>query len=576
MTARRGVILVLLLIVLAVGVSVVGSLLFLAGGAPVSVPARATLYLKIQAPFDEVQPVSFLGALRHTETLRDVIDILRKAKVDTRVKTLVIMPQAQGAMWGQLQEVRAAILDFKSSGKPVTAFLSSGGAQEYFLASAADRIFMMPSGSLDLSGLATYDLFFRGALDKMGVYPDLLHIGDYKTYSNTFTEKGYTPAHREMSASLNHDWYDQLVKAIASGRKKSEADVIHAIDGGPYLANGAKAAGLIDVVGYEDQIDDAAPVQGTQPLDGEDYADAPVGAFGAGDGQRVALLYADGEITSGESSFDSPTGATLGAETFVTWLRKVRVDPTIRAIVVRIDSPGGSALASEAIWRELMLTKSVKPLVVSMGDVAASGGYYIALPADTIVAEPGTITGSIGVVTGKFVLADTLKKLGVAEDSVSDGQFAQIDSPFRPFTDAERARVKEQMQATYDLFVSRVAAARHQTADEINAVAQGRVWTGRQAQTLKLVDQLGGLQTAIQVAKQRAKLDLTKDVQLVVYPQKRSLYDFLSNPFGASVDAMLRLSVPPPADRALDMLASPLRLFGRAEPLTIMPEVFFN
>jgi protease-4 len=468
-------------------------------------------------------------------------------------------------------------VDFRKSGKPITAYLEYAAPQAYYIATAADRIAMMPAGSLDLSGIASYELFFRGTMDKIGAYPDLLHIGEYKTFSNTFTEKGFTPAHREMTRSMNHEWYDQLVKGIAEGRRRSEAQVIAAIDGGPYLAEGAKKAGLVDELSYEDQVDEAPPVKGTRRMEGEAYAKVPLGSIGLGDGPRIALLYATGTIASGTSSFDSPTGAVLGSETFVQWLRKARLDSAIRAIVVRIDSPGGSAIASEVIWRELMLTRGIKPVIVSMGNVAASGGYYIAVPADTIVAEPGTITGSIGVVTGKFVVKGTLEKLGVTEDSVSEGQFAEIDSPFTPFSKEQRARVEEQLHATYELFLSRVAQGRKTTSEKVDAVGQGRVWTGRQAVQLKLVDELGGLDTAIQIAKQRAKLDPSKDVQLVVYPPKRSVYELLSNPFGTSAESAVRLSLLGRQEaRLVDAFTSTLRLFRRGEPLMILPNVFWN
>lgn len=588
MSSRRGVLLVVTLILFAIAAST-GALLVLAlvAGAPPSVPANASLYLRIQAPFSEIEPLNVLSPLvAQPPTLRDTLAAIRKAKRDSHIKTLVIEPAAQGALWAQLQDVRAALEDFRSSGKPLTAYLESGGAGAYYLASAATRIVMMPAGQLDLSGLATYELFFRGTLDKIGVYPDLLHIGDYKTASNTFTEKGYTAAHKEMSQSLNHDWYEQLVSAIAAGRKRSDADVRRLIDGGPYLANEAKTAGLVDALGYEDQIDDAAPVLGTHEIDGDAYARVSVPAPSPAPGARIALLYAVGTIASGRSAFDTPGGLVLGSDTFVQWIRKVRVDPTIRAIVVRIDSPGGSAIASDVIWRELGLARTVKPVVVSMGDVAASGGYYIALPADSIVAEPGTITGSIGVVTGKFVLKGTLDKLGVGTGSVSDGKFAEIYSPFRPFSDAERARVEAQLHSTYELFLSRVAAGRHSTPGKIDQIAQGRVWTGRQAHDLGLVDELGGLDTAIKIAARRAKLDPSRPVRLVVYPPKRSLFDLLTNPIGSSVEAGLDLFVRRPAVRMMppawssanlvQSALSTLSLFRRGEPLAIMPNVFLQ
>jgi protease IV len=575
--SRRTLLLVVVLILFAVGISATCLLLltFSAGTTP-TVPQDAALYLKLQAPWDEIERIDVFNALGAQQaTLRETIATIHRAKRDARVKTLVIQPSVEGALWAQLQELRAAIDDFRSSGKPVVAYLEASTAQEYYLASAANRIILMPAGAIDLSGLATYELFFRGALDKLGVYPDLLHIGDYKTYSNTFNEKGYTPAHREMDRSLNKDWFDQLVAAISAGRKRPDADVRKMIDDGPYLADEAKKAGLVDELGYEDQIDDAPPVKGLRRIEGDAYERATESTGGLG-GERIALLYAVGTIASGKSSFDSPGGQVLGSDTFASWLRKVRVDPSIRAIVVRIDSPGGSAIASDVIWRELMLTREVKPVIVSMGDVAASGGYYMAVPANVIVAEPGTITGSIGVVTGKFVLKDTLDKLGIGVDSVSDGRMAEINSPFRPFSKDERTKIEEQLQSTYELFLSRVAEGRHSTPAKIDAMAQGRVWTGRQAKDLGLVDELGGLDAAVQVARERAKIDPKKTIQLVVYPARRSVFDVLANPFGNSLESHVQLLPRPANSRLIDAALSMLQLFHRGEPLTLMPNLFVN
>ena len=578
-SSRRGVLLVILLILLAVSVSAISLFLFtFTAAAPPTVPSQASLYLKLAGPWDEIARMDVFSQLgEQTPTLREAIQAIHRAKRDSRVKTLVITPQVEGALWAQIQELRAAIDDFRSSGKPVVAYLEAGGAQEYYLASAANKIILMPAGAIDLSGLATYELFFRGALDKIGVYPDLLHIGDYKTASNTFTEKGFTTAHREMSRSLNGDWFSQLVTGIAEGRKRPEAEVRKLIDGGPYLAEEAKNAGLVDVLGYEDQIDKAPPVQGTTKMEGDAYerATAWSGPIGS---NRIALLYAVGTIASGKSSFDSPGANVLGSDTFNGWVRKVRVDPSIRAIVIRIDSPGGSAIASEALWRELMLARDVKPVIVSMGDVAASGGYYMAVPAHVIVAEPGTITGSIGVVTGKFVLKDTFEKLGIGVDAVSDGRMAEINSPFRPFSKDERARIEAQLQSTYELFLSRVAEGRHLTTAKVDTMAQGRVWTGHQAKELGLVDELGGLDSAVQIAKQRAKIDPKSDIELVVYPVKKSLFEVLSNPFGRNADSGLSLLArrPDARLRMVDAALSMLRLFRRGEPLTLMPNVFVN
>jgi protease-4 len=573
--SRKVLLIVLLLLVLAIGGSAVAMFaLMFAGTAPPTVPSNATVYLRVTAPFQEVQSIDPIF-VTPTPTLRETIDAIRQAAKDSRVKTLVVMFRTEGALWAQLQELRGAIVEFRKSGKPVTAYLEYGGAQEYFVASAADRVVMMPAGQLDLTGLTTYELFFRGMFDKIGVYPDMLHIGDYKTASNTMTERGFTPAHREMSKSLNRDWFDQLVAAIAEGRKKEPADIRKLIDEGPFLAEDARKAGLVDELAYEDALERTPPIQGTRKITGENYIKTVYAPFSATN--RIALLYAVGTIASGKSSFGGLGGNVLGSDTFAQWVRKVRLDPSIRAIVVRVDSPGGSAIASDVMWHELMLAREVKPVIVSMGDVAASGGYYIAVPAHTIVAEPGTITGSIGVVTGKFVLKGTMEKLGIGTDAVSDGKLAQIYSPFKPFSPEEKARIEDQMRSTYELFLSRVAEGRKSTRAQIDAVGQGRVWTGKQAQELHLVDELGGLDRALQIARQQAKFEANASVDIVVYPMKRSVFEWLEDPLGSNNNSTSLSSVlRQPDARVMDNALSMFRLFRRGEPLMMMPNVFWN
>ena len=580
-SSRRGVILVILLIMVALVVSVAGLVvasLFMSSGPP-PVPSNAALYLPIEAPYPEVEPSDLFSQLGDSPpTLRSMVDAIRRAKTDSRVKTLVIVPKAAGVLWGQAQELRSAIEDFRGSGKKVTAFLEAGGGLEYYVASAADRVVMMPAGTLDLVGVATYEVFLRGTLDKIGVYPDLLHIGNYKTASNLFTEKGFTPEHREMSASLNRDWHDELVRGIARGRKMDEAAVRKAIDGGPYLAAEAQKAGLVDALAYEDQLDDDEPIRGARRLEARNYVRS---SYDSGSGApRFALIHAIGTITSGESSADAFGSVAIGSDSFVEWIRRSRIDPNIRAVVIRVDSPGGSAIASEVMWREIKLTRDVKPVIVSMGDVAASGGYYIAAPAHAIVAQPGTITGSIGVVTGKMVLRGTADKLGIGVESISDGAMAQIYSPFRPFTNEERAKVAAQMRATYDLFVARVAEGRNMPADRVHAVAQGRVWTGAQAKAQGLVDELGGLDVALRLAKERAKLDPAREVSLVVYPPRRSIFEALTHPFGSSVNSGPANILPAPiaavpeASSVLQRAAATLGLFRRGETLALLPNIF--
>lgn len=582
MAVRKGVGVILGLLLVAVLVSVLGmaAIFFAARGGP-DIRDNATLYLVVDgSSLSEIEPGGVVGQfLGASPTLRSAVDALRKAAVDSRVKSVVLVPRGGNPLWGKTQELRDAVLEFRKSGKPIVAYLEYATESEYYLASACDKVYLAPASSLDLRGLATYELFFKGSLDKIGAYPDLMHIGDYKTAANTFTETGFTPAHREMAESLNRDLYAQMIRGIADGRRRSEDDVRALLDHGPYIARDAVTAGLVDDLAYEDELDDKVDLGGAkQRIDADKYREVSPVSLGLDKGPKIAVLYLVGVIASGASSFDSPGGAVTGSDTVVEWLRKVRADSSVRAIVLRIDSPGGSAVASDIIWREVMLTRAIKPVIASMGDVAASGGYYVAMPAHAVIAQPGTLTGSIGVVVGKFALGGTMDKLGVGVDGVESGKYAGMLSPVRPYSPEERARVMEQMQATYDTFVEKVAEARASTPEKIDAVAQGRVWTGRQARELGLVDDLGGLWKAIAVAKQRAKIDPSRQVELDVYPPRRSVFELVANPFGSGAAARaagpLGALFADPRAKALETLALRLNLFRSGEPLALMPNVF--
>jgi protease-4 len=306
-----------------------------------------------------------------------------------------------------------------------------------------------------------------------------------------------------------------------------------------------------------------------------EYRQVSATSLGLNRGPRIAVIYAAGIIASGKSSFDATGGGVVGSDTMVEYLRKARADSSVKAIVLRVDSPGGSAIASDIIWREVVLTKNQKPVIASMSDVAASGGYYISMPAHAIVAEPSTLTGSIGVVLTKFVIDGTLKKLGMNMEGVSRGKFADMYAPMRPFTTEERARMFQNMQATYDTFVEKAAQGRNTTPEKIDAIGQGRVWTGRQAKQIGLVDELGGLDRAVALAKQRAKIAQDTEVELVIYPPKKSFYDIVRDPFGsgeraATLGSLLGFTNP----KAIQALTAPLQIFRRGEPLALMPNVF--
>ena len=585
--ARRGFAILFTLLGIAFFVSIVGfAILYFMFGREPAVPSNATLVLRVGGDLSEVVPADVVGYLRgvRTPTVRSVVDNLRKAKADGRVRAVMLKPTGfESPFWGKVQEIRDAVIEFKKSGKPVYAYLEYGGDREYYLATAADKIYLMPASPLNLTGVATYELFLRGTLDKIGAYPDLHHIGDYKTAVNTFTEKGYTPAHKEMDQSLNRDLYEQIVRGIADGRKKNEADVQHLFDDGPFLPEDALRAGLIDDVAYEDQVDEKLRAgEQRRQIDSDDYTRISLSSVGLNRGPRIAVIYAAGAITGGRSGFDPLNGAVVGSDTLIEYIRQARRDSSVRAIVLRIDSPGGSATASDAIWRELTIAKNERadrPLVASMSDLAASGGYYIAMPAQVIVAQPSTLTGSIGIFGGKIVTGGVYDKLGARIESTSIGRNAEINSPARPFNPEELKKLQEQLQAFYDQFVEKAADSRHSTPEQIDALAQGRVWTGRQAKQNHLVDELGGLDRAIAIAKQRAKIPSENDVELVIYPPRKSFYELVSDQFSgssesATVGAWLNANLSRGELEVLRTMRGPLALFRRGEPLALMPFTF--
>ena len=587
--ARRGFAILFTVLGVAVFISVVGFafLYFLFGREP-AVSSNSTLVLRVGGDLTEIAPTDVVSYVRGVKapTVRSVVDNLRKAKADSRIRAVMLKPTGfESPFWGKVQEIRDAVVEFRKSGKPVYAYLEYGGDREYYLATAADKVFLMPSSPLDLTGIATYELFLRGTLDKIGAYPDLHHVGQYKTAVNIFTEKGYTRAHKEMDEALTRDLYEQLVRGIADSRKKNEDDVRLLMDDGPFMPEDALHAGLIDDVAYEDQVEEK--LRGGEHrarIEGDDYARVSGSSMGLNRGPRIAVIYATGAIVGGRSGFDPLNGAVAGSDTLIEYIRQARRDGSVRAIVLRIDSPGGSASASDAIWRELMLARnerSDRPLIASMSDLAASGGYYIAMPAQVIVAQPSTLTGSIGIFGGKVVTGGVYNKLGMNIESTSIGKHAEINSPARPYNQDEVKKLQEQLQSFYDDFVEKVASSRQTTPEQIDALAQGRVWTGRQAKQNRLVDELGGLDRAIALAKQRAKIPADSGVEIVIYPPRKSFYELLSDQLSgtgesAAVSAWLNASLSKGELDVLRSMRGPLTLFRRGEVLALMPFTFLR
>jgi len=511
--------------------------------APPTVAQNSVLELRLSGDIPERPPVEVpFGALaeRPTPTVTNVWMMLRKAAVDERVKAVVLEPQSLSVGWGKLEEIRADLEQFKKSGKPVFAYLKTPGAREYYLACAAGRIYLSPTDWLNLKGMRLVVMYFKNTLDKLGVSVQVEHDGKYKDFGDMFTRTSMSADSREVMNSLVDGLYGDLVEGIAQGRKMTPDAVRALIDNGPFLASDALHGGLVDELGYEDQMFAALQKKvnaGTlHRLSTGSYLRVPAASLGLTGHHQIAMLVADGTITRGSPDDDGVASDGISATGFIRLLRRIGANTSLDGVVVRINSPGGDAVASDEIWREMNLLSRKKPLVISMSDTAASGGYFMAMTGDPIVAYPGTLTGSIGVVFGKPNLHGLYNKLGITEDGVSRGRFAGIDSEYSDLSPVELAKLEEGVDASYHAFVAKVAEARRRPFDQIDAVAQGRVWLGQQAAARGLVDQLGGIRRALELVKQKAHIPASEDVTVVMYPPRRSIFDVL---FGRPEESLM-------------------------------------
>jgi protease-4 len=474
-------------------------------------------------------------------TLRDFIDALERAGDDPRVKALYIQLSDDSLALAKTQQVRDAIAAFRAKGKFAIAFADTfgegaPGTRPYYLATACDEIWLQPLGEVGITGLRSEQTFLKGFLDKLGIAASFQHREEFKTALNNFTEIQMTAAQREEIEALLTSMQDQINRGIAAARKMQPTDVAALVDRAPLSADAAKTAGLIDRIAYRDEALWRAQLRagaGAKTMALTRYLAAAGRPHKSG--ARIALIYGTGLITRGGSGAGALSQDTeFTARAIERALNAAASDKDVRAIVFRIDSPGGSATASETIWREVMRAhQRGKPIIVSMGDVAGSGGYYVAAPADKIVAEPATLTGSIGVVGGKIVLAGLLEKLGITTDSVQRGANADMFSLAQDFSPRARQHLADELDNTYRGFKDRVAAGRHLTPDAVEAAAKGRVWTGEDALRLGLVDALGGYDTALALARQAANLPADAPIDIVVYPRERGLAALL---FGRLTD----------------------------------------
>lgn len=494
----------------------------LCGAMSRRVPRSTVLELDLTEPLPEQPALPRYGGKL---TLREVVTALERAATDKRVDGVVAWVRSPARGLASAQEVRDAIEDLRQAGKFAVAYAETfgeiaGSTGAYYLATAFDEIWLQPSGDVGLLGLAVEVDFFRGALDKLGIDPQLDHRREYKAAKNRLTETKFTPAHREASERIVVSLFDQIVTGIAERRGLEPARVRELVDTGPVLGTEAVQAGLVDRLGYRDEI-----VERFDPrlLALPSYLKRS--ARRASRRRRatgVALIYGNGQIVSGPSRPGVLARAVMGSDTVTSAFRAAVKDKRVKGILFRVDSPGGEVVASDAIRRAVANAREAgKPVVVSMSDVAGSGGYYVAMDADRIVAHPATITGSIGVVSGKAVAAGLKAKLGISHDEVHAGAHALISSVNTPYSRSEWDHLQRSLDRVYDEFVEKVASGRALEIERVHEIAKGRIWSGADAQARGLVDELGGYKVAIRALRELLDLPADTEVRLVEFPRAR-------------------------------------------------------
>jgi protease-4 len=521
-------------------VVLIGVVLFysLRGGA--TVPTNSVLVLKLAGSIPDYayeDPTAELFGVAQSQSLVSIVSTLKNAKSDSRIGAVLLDIDFPTVGWGKADEIRDAIADFKTSGKPIYAFMEIGSNKEYYIAAAAEKVFLPPPGDLYINGLAADVMFYKGALDKIGVEMEVIQIGKYKNAPDVYTRKEMSDGHREVMNAILDDYYNRLVASIAADRRKSPEDIKALIDNAPYDAPKAKAQGLIDDTLYRDQV--YAELKGRlgyaektdlRTIGGREYREAIKDTLSYAKDGDIAVIFASGAINTGKSSSGGYSGEGVGSDTVIKAFNDAAADSSIKAIVLRVDSPGGSALASDLMWHAIENAKAKKPVVVSMADVAASGGYYIACNANKIIAQPNTLTGSIGVFMGKPVVKGLFDWAGLTTETIKRGKNSGLFDVSQKWTPDERAKMEESAHRIYyDDFVPKVATGRGKTVEQIDAIGQGHVWTGRQAKENGLIDDFGGLDKAVDVAKDLAGISADKNVRRIVFPAPKPFFESFFN-----------------------------------------------
>ena len=503
--------------------------------------ANTVLHLSLNNPVSERTDKSPLGdfnfmgfSSEKTLGLNDILANIRNAKTNDNIKGIYLDVTSMPTGFASTEEIRNALIDFKKSKKFIIAYSEIYSQSAYYLASVADKVYLNPEGILDFRGLSSEITFLKGALDKLDIEAQVIKVGTYKSAVEPFILDKMSDANRKQVTSFLGSLYDHMLSQVSKSRNIPK-DSLFAIANNARVRNAQDAADLkmVDGLKYKDEVlaelKTRTGIKPEKDIKSVNIADYPLKEKeGASSTNRIALVYANGEITGGEGSDE-----VIGSERISRAIRKARTDDKVKAVVLRVNSPGGSALASDVIWREVVLTKKVKPIIVSMGDVAASGGYYIACAADSIFAQPNTITGSIGV----FGIIPNMKnffnnKLGITFDGVKTGQFADLGTVSRPLTESERMIIQNEVNQIYSGFTQKVADGRKKSQAYIDSIGQGRVWSGTEALNNGLVDRLGNIEDAINSAAKKAKL---KDFKVVEYPSQIDPFQSLFNDTGDKV-----------------------------------------
>jgi protease-4 len=516
------------------------------------VDSNSILHIKIDYPVSERTPNNPLAGLgflgfdgEKTLGLNDILASIKKGKNDDNIKGIFLDESYMMQGQATTEEIRNALIDFKKSGKFVVAYSEIYTQGFYYLASVADKVYMNPKGIIEFKGFSSEVTFLKGAMDKLGIEAQIIKVGTYKSAVEPFFLTKMSDANREQVTSYLGSMYNHFLTGISASRHINKDSLFNYANNGTIQEpEDALKYKLVDGLKYKDEIisdlkrrTDIGEKDNLHSVELGEYVKSEAKEDDDKDDEkktssknRIAVIYASGEINGGDGDDNS-----IGSEKISKAIRKARTDDKVKAVVLRVNSPGGSSLASDIIWREVMLTKKVKPIIVSMGDVAASGGYYIACAADSIYAEPNTITGSIGIFA---VLPNMQKffndKLGITFDGVKTGKYADLGDVSRPLTPEERAILQKSVNRGYDTFTKAVAEGRKKSQAYINSIGQGRVWTGEQALKIGLVDKLGNINDAVASAAKKANL---KEYQLVNYPEQKSVLSKIGQGFSAQVKA---------------------------------------